>query len=167
MHLYFLKTELKLSIKFKIQFILLTLCCGFISACKTGNCRSQNPYPPSTDSSATALAMNDTSAKGGLVMSTDGKPLPTAANTALDSKERVRVFKYDGSKQCGMAGPTDLAQMQKDLGHIKVYSSENKADNLMHIAMCGSPTGRANVYEIDRKDLEAAKKKGFKEWVFE
>ncbi len=38
---------------------------------------------------------------------------------------------------------------------------------MMRIQVCGAPTGNSNVYEIDRKDLEAALKVGFKEWTFE
>jgi hypothetical protein len=35
----------------------------------------------------------------------------------------------------------------------------------MHIALCGAPTGKINVYEIDRENLKEALAKGFK--VFE
>jgi hypothetical protein len=55
--------------------------------------------------------------------------------------------------------------MQKDLGGIQVFSSENKHDGMMRIQVCGAPTGYANVYEIDEKDLEAALKAGFKKWL--
>jgi hypothetical protein len=94
----------------------------------------------------------------------------TAKKIAVDQspgpQSRVKVYKYDGSKQCGMGSAAPLEQMQKELGGMKVYSAENKMDGLMHIQACGTPTGQANVYEIDRKDLAQAKKLGFKEWVF-
>ncbi|MNL53665.1 hypothetical protein D3C87_1769290 [compost metagenome] len=57
--------------------------------------------------------------------------------------------------------------MEKDLKGIKTYSSINKNDGMMRIQVCGSPTGNSNIYEIDRKDLAAALKAGFKEWTFE
>ena len=59
-----------------------------------------------------------------------------------------------------------LEEMAKELDNIKVYSKANKADGMMHIQVCGSSTGQANVYEIAKADLEAAIKKGFKAWQF-
>ncbi len=98
----------------------------------------------------------------------DSKALaPVASQISVSVQERVKVFKYDGSLQCGMGSATPLAEMAKQLAPIKIHSSENKPDGLMHIMACGTPTGRANVYEIDKSSLEEAKKKGFKEWTFE
>ena len=81
--------------------------------------------------------------------------------------DRVKVYKYDGSLQCAMGKAIPLEEMQKELKDIKVYSAKNKHDGLMHIMVCGSPTGKANVYEIDRVHLQNALKKGFKEWTFD
>jgi hypothetical protein len=81
--------------------------------------------------------------------------------------DRVKVYKADGSLQCGQGLAVPLADMQKDLKDIKVYSSFNKNDGMMRIQVCGSPTGNSNVYEIDRKNLEAAIKLGFKEWTYD
>ena len=83
------------------------------------------------------------------------------------SIDHVKVYKADGTLQCGQGKKISISDMQKDLKDIKVYSSENKNDGMMRIQLCGSPTGNANVYEIDRKDLEAALKLGFKEWTAE
>jgi hypothetical protein len=76
----------------------------------------------------------------------------------------VKVFKYDGSKQCGMGKAIDLAIMERELKGIKVVASEKKNDGMMRIQMCGAASGDANLYEIDRKDLKKAEKKGFKVW---
>lgn len=89
------------------------------------------------------------------------------AQLSSNAQSRVKVFKYDGSLQCGKAKPVSVSEMQRELKGIAVYSAENKPDGLMHVQVCGSPTGRANVYEIDKSTLEAAKKLGFKEWTFE
>jgi hypothetical protein len=91
------------------------------------------------------------------------------AQVSANSQTRTKVFKYDGSLQCGKGKAVPVAEMQKELtaAHIQVYSSANKPDGLMHIQVCGSATGRANVYEIDKTSLEAAKKLGYKEWTFE
>lgn len=83
------------------------------------------------------------------------------------ASERVKVFKADGSLQCGQGQKIALSEMQKDLKGIQVHSSENKNDGMMRIQLCGSPTGNCNVYEIDRKDLDTAVKYGFKEWTAE
>ncbi len=80
---------------------------------------------------------------------------------------RVKVYKADGSLQCGQGKAIPAQEMQKDLKDIKVHSSATKNDGLMRIQVCGAPTGNANVYEIDHKDLEAALKLGFKQWTFD
>ncbi|WII71056.1 hypothetical protein QJS83_11345 [Bdellovibrio sp. 22V] len=113
-----------------------------LAACTSGNCRSQKPP---TKEGATS-------------------EVPVAKSAATD---RVKVYKPDGTLQCGQGKLIPLAEMQKDLKGIQVHSAANKNDGLMRIQVCGSPTGNNNVYEIDRKDLEAALKAGFKEWTFE
>ena len=120
----------------------LTLAATFIG-CAEGNCRS---HKPETDEKTAVAA---------------------AATVSAVSQSHISVFKYDGSRQCAMEAGTALGEMQKELKGILVYSSVNKADKLMHIQNCGSPTGKANVYEIDRTQLEAAKKAGFREWTFD
>lgn len=125
--------------------ILMVLPLLFIlGACSHGNCR-------------TTQKSNEVPAK-------INSEVPVAASSTLD---RVKVYKSDGSLQCGQGKQIALAEMQKQLTGIQVYSSANKNDGMMRIQVCGSPTGNHNVYEIDRKDLEAALKAGFKEWTFE
>lgn len=81
--------------------------------------------------------------------------------------DRVFVYKYDGSLQCGMGKAVSLETMAKELQGIPLLSSVKKPDGLMHIQVCGSITGMANVYEIASKHLKAAEAKGFKRWSFE
>ena len=81
--------------------------------------------------------------------------------------ERVRVYKPDGSLQCGQGKAIPVGEMKNELKDISVFASENKADGLMHMQMCGAPTGKHNVYEINRADLEKAKSRGFKEWTWD
>lgn len=113
-----------------------------VGACSHGNCRSQK--------------------NGEMTAKTSEVPVVASSTT-----DRVKVYKSDGSLQCGQGKQISLAEMQKQLKGIVVHSSANKNDGLMRIQVCGSPTGNHNVYEIDRKDLEAALKAGFKEWTFE
>jgi hypothetical protein len=128
----------KISLKSMGIFFSLLICFG----CADGNCRSQ-----SKASSNSRAAMTQ-----------------KAPRTAQDS---VKIYKYDGSLQCGQGKKISLEEMQKELQGISVYSSKNQPDGLMRTQVCGAPTGRANVYEIDRSQLTEAKKRGFKEWTFD
>ena len=71
------------------------------------------------------------------------------------SADTVRVFRYDGSLQCGMGQAVPLDDMAKELTavNIKVLSSEKRVVPGLIIALCGTPTGIANVYEIAKDDL--------------
>lgn len=128
----------------KILFLLSVLT---LAACTHGNCRVQKEAK-----------------KDGVVAA---KEQGEVNMDKAKSTDRVRVFKPDGSLQCGQGEKIPLADMQKELKGIKVFSSSNQNDGMMRIQLCGTPTGNCNVYEIDRKDLEAALKVGFKEWVAE
>jgi hypothetical protein len=71
------------------------------------------------------------------------------------SAETIRVFRYDGSLQCGMGQAVPLDEMAKELTavNIRVLSSEKRVVSGFIIALCGAPTGIANVYEIAKDDL--------------
>lgn len=119
---------------------IFILSCFFIG-CAAGNCRIQN---------------------GGSVNSNSPQPIKTAG------PDRLKVYKEDGSLQCGMGKVIPLAEMQKELGSLRVHSSAaSKNDGQMRIQVCGAPTGNCHVFEIDRADLAAAQKAGFKEWIYE
>ncbi len=81
-------------------------------------------------------------------------------------KGLVKVFKYDGSLQCGVKKGTTPVEMGAELKGIHIYNSSSLNDGLMHTQVCGSPTGKANVYEIDRSQLKEALRFGFKEWLW-
>ena len=78
--------------------------------------------------------------------------------------KKIKVAKEDGTLQCSRGKLIALADMQKDLKEITVFSSSNQNDGMMRIQVCGSPTGNYNVYEILEADLEKAKSFGFKLW---
>jgi hypothetical protein len=80
---------------------------------------------------------------------------------------RVKVYKPDGSLQCGMGRGLALEEMAKEFQNITIYSSQKKMDGLSRIAQCGTPTGMCNVYEIERGFLPRAIEMGFKEWTFD
>ncbi|MBL7542380.1 MAG: hypothetical protein JNL11_01120 [Bdellovibrionaceae bacterium] len=113
--------------------------------CSTGNCRSQKIKSEQA---------------GGPVTPKENKLLqdPSAA-------DRVRVFKPNGSLQCGQGKSIDVATMSKDLKDIHIYKSSVENDGKIRIQMCGVPTGNVNVYEIDKTSLESALSFGFTEWI--
>lgn len=80
--------------------------------------------------------------------------------------KKVKVYRYDGTLQCGMGSRISIEEMQKELKDIPVFSTAHLNDGLMRIQLCGSPTGDANVYEIEETNLEKAKALGFREWTF-
>jgi hypothetical protein len=131
-------------VKCKSNLILALAFAALSFSCQSGRCKER--VTPSNTESA--------------LMDANQKPV----NQVLD---RVKVYKYDGSLQCNMGKAISVDEMEKQLKDIKVFARENKSDGMMRIQLCGSPTGRANVYEIERKDIEAAKKAGFQEWTFE
>lgn len=85
----------------------------------------------------------------------------------IPMEKKIKVFKPDGTKQCGQGEKISILEMEKQLKGIKVYQAYNKNDGQMRVQMCGAPTGNANVYEIDFEQLEAAQKNGFKEWIYD
>lgn len=99
------------------------------------------------------------------------RPIPVNASSGKsmtapkDLTARVRVYKQDGSEQCGTGKKLDPSVMQKELESIEVFSVENKHDGMMRIQMCGHPTGNCNIFEIPAADLDKALKLGFKKWL--
>lgn len=89
-----------------------------------------------------------------------------AAATTEVKSEHIFVYKYDGSQQCKKAKGTSIEAMQKELKEIPIFSAAKKPDGQMHIQVCGSITGMANVYEIHSEDAKKAESLGFKRWNF-
>ena len=89
------------------------------------------------------------------------------SNSKPSEQDHVFVYKYDGSLQCGMGKAVPVETMAKELTGIPVVSSLKKNDGLMHIQVCGSISGKANVYEIPANFQKQAESKGFKKWTFE
>ena len=89
------------------------------------------------------------------------------------SADTVRVFRYDGSLQCRMGQAVPLDEMAKELTavNITVLSREKSVVSGLIIALCGAPTGMANVYEIAKDDLpripaDRQRVKRFRPWVY-
>lgn len=134
---------------------MLSVIAILVVGCASGNCRYQADQKAAQNANNSAATSPET------------KPDVSLPPGAQMKSDRVKVFKYDGSLQCGMGKAIALDAMKKDLKGISVYSSANLQDGLMHVSACGTPTGKANVYEIDRSNLEKAIKAGFREWTFD
>lgn len=122
------------------KIFLSSLAALSMAGCAAGNCRTQANYQKTENSEVKVVT-----------------PAP----------EKIKVYKADGSLQCGMGKAVSLAEMQKELAGVKVHSAANKNDGQMRVQVCGAPTGNCNVYEIDRSQLASALKAGFKEWIYE
>ncbi len=90
------------------------------------------------------------------------------------SADTVKVFRYDGTLQCGMGQAVPLDEMAKELTavNIRILSSEKRVVSGFIIALCGAPTGIANVYEIAKDDLPRlpADRQGvkrFQPWIYD
>lgn len=93
--------------------------------------------------------------------------LESGKDRADKMKPKVWIYKYDGSLQCKQGLAVSLEDMARELDGIRIFEQKKKPDGLMHIQLCGSPTGMANVYQISADDLERAEKKGFRTWTFD
>ena len=114
-----------------------------LGACASHPCRE--PEPPK------GLAAN-TGASG-----------PAGVAVAELDPTHTFISKSDGSKQCGAKG-TPLEIMESELKGLPTFSRSRKNDGKMRIQMCGADTGWFNIYEIELKDLQKAKRLGFQEW---
>lgn len=100
------------------------------------------------------------------------QPPPAQSATSLNGESppnenaplKVRVYKSDGSRQCERRGGKSVEATERELAGIPVYHREKRSDGLMHIQVCGSPTGIINIFEIDSSNLKQAEERGFKRW---
>lgn len=74
---------------------------------------------------------------------------------------RIWVSRTEGSLQCQPGTGKSLADSAAELSGIVVYKKLARLDGLMRVQMCGTPTGRLHVFEIDAGRLADAEKRGF------
>lgn len=89
---------------------------------------------------------------------------PRQLQTAQEAMAHIYVAKSDGAKQCEPKTGVTPEKMESQLKGVKVYSRASKSDGLMRTSVCGASAGKFNVYEIDKSELDKAKKLGFQEW---
>lgn len=135
-----------------MKLVLALLIIGTLFSCSTRTCKPNENLEQTQDAAAQ-------------------KNLPIAGETQIspttnmtNQNKKLKVYKPDGSVQCEPGTGTSAAEMAKQLGDIKVYSSENKHDGLIRIQVCGQATGNCNVFEINEADAAKASILGFKKW---
>jgi hypothetical protein len=81
--------------------------------------------------------------------------------------DRVDVYMYDGTLQCGQGEEIPLERQAEILvaKGIEVFASRKGSDGLMHIAVCGASTGAINIFAIEPEDLLAARELGFTQLI--
>ena len=135
-----------------LLFPLLTM------ACASGPCRSHG--------TPVEVQSNQTTDGNSLTKPTASAVAPAAAaNVPATSASRVKVYKADGSLQCGQGKTIDLKVMEAQLkkAGVKVHSSAKQPDGMMHTQVCGAATGTANAFEIDSANMPKAEKLGFRQ----
>lgn len=141
-------------IRIGIRVLLVSgLAFVLLGGCQSHPCRE--PRMPELDQTGSARPATAPSASVASASKTPG-----SENAPL----RLRVFKTDGSRQCDKRGGTALDVMERELAGIPVYAKEKRPDGLMHIQVCGSPTGMINLFEIDQTNLKQAEERGFRRW---
>lgn len=136
------------------------------AACSSRPCRE--PRIPELDHSSPKPALQTPSAPA-MVSATDQSSDKTAAGTMVGSPtmaadSRVRVYKPDGSRQCEKNAGQSILVMERELAGIPVFAREKRKDGLMHVQVCGSPSGMINIYEIELARVKQAEERGFKRW---
>ncbi|OFZ18259.1 MAG: hypothetical protein A2X94_07415 [Bdellovibrionales bacterium GWB1_55_8] len=79
------------------------------------------------------------------------------------SAERAWVMIPDGSKQCGFESGIEIKSSEVILkkAGIRVEKTQKSTDGMMHIQMCGAPTGAVHGFLIDKSQVAEAEKLGF------
>lgn len=82
---------------------------------------------------------------------------------AVENAEPIKVFKYEGSKQCEPGSGVSLETMQQALAKagVNVICAHRGHDGRMRIQMCGADTGKMNLFVIPGDQLQQAKALGF------
>src|SRR4051794_11793994 len=74
--------------------------------------------------------------------------------SAHAQESSVRVFRLDGTLQCGMGKARSLAEDRQALEQLgaKVLGEEKRVVPTAIVAVCGAPSGAANTYVISAAD---------------
>jgi hypothetical protein len=103
-----------------------------------------------------------------LLACTHGHCPQTNRSTKDPKATKIWVYKYDQSKQCDKKPGTAIEVMLKDFKamSVTVFESKKQYDGLMRIQACGAFTGLANVFLIQKDDLNKVISRGYQTWDF-
>jgi hypothetical protein len=141
--------------------ILVAICIVLVGSLCLGGCSSRpcrEPRLPELDQTSSGVSSTSPSA------SSSGSSSGNSSKADETGPLRVRVYKPDGSRQCEKRTGRSVEATERELAGIPVYHREKRSDGLMHIQVCGSPTGMINIFEIDSSNLKKAEERGFKKW---
>ena len=86
-----------------------------------------------------------------------------------DKNQKVRrVYKYANHKQCQDNSKLSIKAMEQELleAKIVVFQRYNGVDGLLHSFVCGSETGKINIYVIEKQALAKALSLGYRECAY-
>jgi hypothetical protein len=120
-----------------------------LAGCSSSPCNNTPQRPPDTKSDAQTILSKDEGTDDSI------KKLPP-----------VNIYKNTGEQQCGEHQGIPLDEMQSVLtkNKIIIYEARTQSDGLVHMTVCGAPSGKIHVFSIPQRDLKKAKKLGFKVW---
>lgn len=118
----------------------------FLNGCVSGPCHSPSTSPRDEAKQQEADKMGGAQVRDGI--------------------KYVKVYKYDGSKQCETGIAIEPEKMAEQLEGIEVIKIESLNDGQMRPQFCGHETGQANVFTIPEADVPEAQKRGFRKWTF-
>lgn len=78
--------------------------------------------------------------------------------------DRIKVYKPDGTLQCGQGDEIPIREMAKDLrkAGVGILSSRKGHDGRFRTTMCGASTGNINIFSIRASDGPLAAELGFR-----
>ena len=139
-----------------VRLSILGAIFGALAGCTNGPCRPLK-HPE-------LAVQQEGKAKSAMPTGDASTPTPNSALPTTGREGTILVYKADGSLQCGMGKGLTPTEMEKQLEGIKVFSRDRRSDGLMHIQICGHPTGMINVFEVSATSLKDAESKGFKKF---
>lgn len=141
------------------KFVFVLVLAMALSACTSHPCRE--PRMPELDKTVKPLVVLG---PNGVPMPVEPPPKLTTTSDSNGETIRARVYKPDGSRQCEKSAGIALETMERELAGFVVHNREKRKDGLMHIQICGSPSGMINLFEIDASFVKQAEQRGFKRW---
>lgn len=124
-----------------MEKLILALAFLSLAACTHGQCNN--------------VPQRDKAAAESAIINSSGKAEDTVT---------VQVYKETGEKQCGQQAGSHIDKVKEILikNKITVLDAKTQDDGMMHIQVCGAPTGQIHVFSIPKASAKRALGLGFK-----